>query len=92
MQVLCYCPDKLNLTEKTSGIKKFSYLNFKVLKCYKIDFTVFFPEIFFAFFIINIILIILTRINFDQNYDLLTKYSLEFIGRFFFCYSIFIKR
>jgi hypothetical protein len=81
MQVLCYCPEKFKLTEKSSGIKKFSILNFKVLECYKIDFTVFFPEIFFAFLIINIILIILTGINLDQNFDLLTKYCLEFIGR-----------
>ena len=36
MQALCYCPDKLNLNNNTSGIKKFSYLNFKVLYCYEI--------------------------------------------------------
>ena len=81
MQVLCYCPDKLNITKKTSGIKKFSYLNFKVLNCYEIDFTVFLPEIFFAFFIINIILIRMTGKNLEQNFDLLTKYSLEFIDK-----------
>ena len=82
MQALCYCPDKLNLNNNTSGIKKFSYLNFKVLYCYEIiDFTVFFPEIFFAFFIINIILIRMTGKNLEQNFDLLTKYCLEFIGK-----------
>ena len=81
MQVLCYCPDKLNLTEKSSSIKKFKYANYYVLKCYKIDFTVFFPEIFILFFIINIILIILAEINLQQNFDSLKLYCLEFIDK-----------
>ena len=65
MEVLCYCPENINLNKTSFGLiyKKFKFLNFHVLSCYKkIDLKLFFPVICIIIFILNIILIIFTEI------------------------------
>ena len=83
MQALCYCPEEIYLNETTPEMlfKKFKYLNFQVIKCFKFDFKLYLPYIFFILFVFNIFLIIETQINFKTELDILYKYCSDFINK-----------
>ena len=82
MIVLCYCPEEINLNENSKVLvfKKFKYLNFHVLKCFKFYFKFYLPYIFVIFLVINIILFFVTERNFTSELNNLGFYCSNFIN------------
>jgi len=89
LQLLCYCKIKTDMEIKSSFKNGFDDLknrnNLIVLKCYKLNFSIkgqtknFFSYLLIIFFIINIILIIITELYLNHNLDDLIKYCKEYI-------------
>ena len=94
LQVICYCPIKTDMNQNLS-LNNFindtkNYVlgnNFKVLKCYKLNFSLkgqnnnYFSELFIFFFIMNILLIIIIEIYFNKNLNNLIVYCKDFINK-----------
>ena len=93
-QVICYCPIKIDKNEKSTGklflIDNMNYFkgnNLKLFKCIKLTFSFegqknnLFSEIFIFLFISNICLMIITEINYNENFKDLLIYCKEFIDK-----------
>ena len=92
LQVICYCPIKVNMTEEpsinsvinTTNISVLGH-NFNVLKCYKLTFSYngqkynYFSELFLLLLAINISLIVIIKMNLEDNLNNLIIFCKEFI-------------